>query len=109
MSIITFHSGLDFIKIGKNIQNFFSRTPIFISNSGKQLNTTRNPNLENKNEKHRFYSLNRPFIDVAHFENTITNDSEKLPGLKKNPKYLKLIYFILKWLNLNKHIQKTGP
>jgi hypothetical protein len=27
---------------------------------------------------------NRPFIKVAHFENTMTNDSKILPGSKKN-------------------------
>jgi hypothetical protein len=28
--------------------------------------------------------LNQPFIEVAHFENTITNHPEILPGSKKN-------------------------
>jgi hypothetical protein len=55
----------------------------------------RNPNLERKNEKHRSKGLNRPFIEVAHFENTITNDSEILPGFKKKipntPKWFILI------------------
>jgi hypothetical protein len=29
-----------------------------------------------KKEKHSFKGLNRPFIEVAHFENTINKDSE---------------------------------
>jgi hypothetical protein len=49
----------------------------------------RNPNLERKkNEKHNFLVLNWPFIEDAHFENTMTNDPEILSGSKrKNPKY----------------------
>jgi tRNA 2-selenouridine synthase SelU len=45
----------------------------------------RNPNLERKkNEKHsKFLGLNRPFIEDAHFENTMTNDLEILSGSKK--------------------------
>jgi hypothetical protein len=37
-----------------------------------------------KNEKDKFLGLNQPFIGVAHFENTMTNDPEILPGSKKN-------------------------
>jgi hypothetical protein len=63
----------------------------------------RDPNLERKkNEKHTFLGLNRPFIEVAHFENTITNEPEILPESKKNnSKYSKMIYFNLKLANLN--------
>jgi hypothetical protein len=43
----------------------------------------RNPNLGRKNEKDKFLGLNQPFIEVAHFENTMTNDPEILPGGKK--------------------------
>jgi hypothetical protein len=40
----------------------------------------RNPIWREKNEKDKFLGLNHPFIEVAHFENTMTNDPEILPG-----------------------------
>jgi hypothetical protein len=30
----------------------------------------------------KFLGLNQPFIEVAYFKNTMTNDSEILPGSK---------------------------
>jgi hypothetical protein len=53
--------------------------PTLISNSGYLQNLTRNPNLERKKiKKKKFLGLNRPFIEVAHFVNTMAIDLEIL-------------------------------
>ena len=79
------HSGLDFIKIVKKIRNSFLghlySFPIQVNSKIQRGIRIWKEKMENIG----FLGLNRPFIKVAHFENTITNDSEILPGLKKIP------------------------
>jgi len=95
MTMIRIHSGLDFIKIGKKIRTFFLG---HLYSFPIQANSKIQRGIriwKEKNEKHRFLGLNRPFIEVAHFENTITNDSEILPGLKKKFQILQNDFFLI--------------
>ena len=93
---VLLHSGLDFIKIGKKIRTFFLGHLYWFPIQGISKIQWGIRIWREKNEKHRSKGLNRPFIEVAHFENTITNDSEILPGFKKKipntPKWFILIW-----------------
>ena len=65
------HSGLDFIKIGKKIRTFFLGH-LYSFPIPENSKIQRGIRIwREKNGKHRFLGLNRPFIEVAHFENKL--------------------------------------